>query len=58
MAAALKTVYKVPTQAVAEAALDAFEAGPWGRKYPTIEVVLDFRTACQGVLWGLWRHME
>ena len=36
LAAALKTIYRAPTQAAAEAALDAFEAGPWGRKYPAI----------------------
>ena len=36
LAAALKTLYRAPTQAAAEAALDAFEAGPWGRKYPAI----------------------
>ena len=36
LAAALKTVCQAPTQAAAEAALDAFEAGPWGRKYPAV----------------------
>ena len=36
LAAALKTVYRAPTQAAAEAALDAFEAGPWGDKYPAV----------------------
>ena len=29
-------VYRAPTQAAAEEALDAFEAGPWGEKYPAI----------------------
>ena len=36
MAAALKTIYRAPTQAAAEAALNAFEAGPWGHKYSAI----------------------
>jgi len=34
--AALKAIYQAPTVEAAEAALTAFEAGPWGRKYPTI----------------------
>ena len=34
LAAALKTIYRAPTQAAAEAALDAFEAGPWGAQVP------------------------
>ena len=36
VAAALKTVYRVANAAAGLAALEAFEAGPWGRKYPTI----------------------
>ncbi len=36
LAAALKAVYRAPGAEQAEAALDAFEAGPWGRKYPAI----------------------
>lgn len=36
VAAALKTIYTAPSEAAAQEALDAFEAGPWGRKYPTI----------------------
>ena len=36
LSAALKTVYQAPTAEAAEAALDAFEAGPWGGKYPAI----------------------
>ena len=36
LAAALKTVYRAPTQAAAEAALDELEAGPWGEKYPAV----------------------
>ena len=35
LAAALKTIYRA-APAAAEAALDAFEAGPWGEKYPAI----------------------
>ena len=38
--AALKTIYRAPTQAAAEAALDAFEAGPWGHKYPATACTL------------------
>ncbi|MFQ5702376.1 MAG: IS256 family transposase [Acidobacteriota bacterium] len=34
--AALKTIYQADTLDAAEAALDAFEAGEWGRKYPPI----------------------
>jgi len=34
--AALKPVYQAPTADAALMALDAFEAGPWGRKYATI----------------------
>ncbi|MYA41952.1 MAG: IS256 family transposase [Gemmatimonadetes bacterium] len=36
LAAALKTVYRAPTEAAAETALAALEAGPWGKKYPAI----------------------
>jgi transposase-like protein len=36
VAAALKPIYTAPTQAAAQAALAAFEAGPWGDKHPTI----------------------
>ena len=36
LAAALKMVYQAPTQVAAEAALNAFEAGPRRRKYPAI----------------------
>ena len=46
-AAALKMVYQAPTQAAAEAAFDAFEAGPWGRKYP--EIARTWRSA--------WEHV-
>jgi len=34
--AALKPIYVAPTVEAALAALDAFETGPWGRKYPAI----------------------
>jgi putative transposase len=34
--AALKPIYQAPTADAALAALDAFEAGPWGRKYQAI----------------------
>ena len=36
LASALKAVYQAPTEAAAAMALDAFEAGPWGQKYPGI----------------------
>ncbi|RRS02422.1 IS256 family transposase, partial [Aquabacterium soli] len=35
-AAALKPVYAAPTMEAALAELDAFEAGPWGQKFPTV----------------------
>jgi len=34
--AALKPIYQAPTADAARLALDAFEAGPWGRKYAAI----------------------
>lgn len=34
--AALKPIYQAPTADAALLALDAFEAGPWGQKYPAI----------------------
>ncbi len=34
--AALKPIYTAPTEKAALEALDAFETGPWGKKYPTI----------------------
>ena len=36
VAAALKTIYRAIDAASGEAALAAFEASPWGRKYPAI----------------------
>ena len=36
LAAALKAIYQAPTEAAAAAALDAFDAGHWGQKYPGI----------------------
>jgi putative transposase len=36
VAAALKAVYRAPGAEAGLAALDAFEAGPWGIKYPAI----------------------
>ena len=43
MSAALKTIYRAPTAEAAEAALDDFEAGTWGEKYPG--VVKSWRSA-------------
>ena len=48
LAAALKTIYRAPTAAAAEAALDALEAGPWGEKYPAI--VKSWRSAWEHVV--------
>jgi putative transposase len=36
VAAALKEVYRARTAEADQAALDAFDEGPWGRKYPVI----------------------
>jgi putative transposase len=36
LAAALRPIYAAPSAEAAEAALDAFEAGEWGRKFPTV----------------------
>ncbi len=48
LAAALKTVYRAPTETAAAQALDAFEAGPWGEKYPAI--VKSWRSAWEHVV--------
>ena len=36
LAACLKPVYSAASMEAAQGALDEFEAGPWGQKYPTI----------------------
>jgi putative transposase len=36
LAAAIKPIYTATNADVAEAELDAFEAGPWGQKFPTV----------------------
>jgi transposase-like protein len=36
LAAAIKPIYTAPSAEAAEAALDAFEAGPWGERFPTV----------------------
>jgi putative transposase len=36
VAAALKEIYRARNAEAGQAALDAFDAGPWGRKYPVI----------------------
>jgi putative transposase len=36
IASALKPIYQAPNVEVAAAALEGFDQGPWGRKYPTI----------------------
>ena len=36
LAAAIKPIYTAPSAEGAQAELDAFEAGPWGTKFPTV----------------------
>lgn len=36
LAAAVKPIYTAPSAEAAEAALQAFESGEWGRRYPTV----------------------
>ena len=36
LAAAIRPIYTAPSAEAAEAALTAFEQGPWGRKFPTV----------------------
>jgi putative transposase len=36
LAAAIKPIYTASSAEAAEAALDAFEAGPWGERFPTV----------------------
>jgi putative transposase len=36
LAAAIKPIYAAPSAEAAQAALDAFEQGAWGRKFPTV----------------------
>lgn len=36
LAAAIKPIYTAPSAEAAQAELDAFEAGPWGAKFPTV----------------------
>ena len=36
LAAAIKPIYTAPSTEAAEAELDAFEQGPWGKKFPTV----------------------
>jgi transposase-like protein len=47
MATALRPIYAAPTVEAANAALDTFERGPWGKKFPT--VVASWRRA--------WTHI-
>ena len=51
LAAALKTIYRAPTEAAAQAALEALEAGPWGQKYPAYPAILrSWRSAWEHVV--------
>ena len=36
LAAAIKPIYTAPSGEAAQSELDAFEEGPWGRKFPTV----------------------
>jgi len=36
LAAAIRPIYTAPSAEVAEAVLDAFEASPWGERFPTV----------------------
>lgn len=36
MAAAIKPIYAAPSAEAAQAELDAFAAGPWSQKFPTV----------------------
>jgi len=48
MAMALRTIYAAPSAEAAGAALEAFERGPWGQKFPT--VVASWRRAWTQVI--------
>jgi transposase-like protein len=48
LAAAIKPIYTAPSAEVALAELDAFEQGPWGKKFPT--VALAWRRAWDKVI--------
>jgi transposase-like protein len=48
LAAALKPIYTAPSAEAAAAELDALEAGPWGKKFPT--VVATWRRAWDRVI--------
>ncbi len=48
LAAALRPIYAAPHAEAATAALEAFEQGPWGRKFPT--VVATWRRAWERVI--------
>ena len=38
LAAAVRPIYTAPSAEAAQAELDAFEAGPWGKRFPTVVV--------------------
>ena len=48
LAAAIKTIYTAPSAEAAQAELDAFEHGDWGKKFPT--VVASWRRAWDRVI--------
>jgi putative transposase len=56
VAAALKDIYRALDSAAAEAALAAFEAGPWGRKYAAIGPSLAPRLGRGGAILRLSRR--
>ncbi|EFW80895.1 prophage PSPPH02, ISPsy18, transposase [Pseudomonas savastanoi pv. glycinea str. B076] len=53
LAKALKPIYQAINADVAEQELNAFEAGPWGKQYPT--VVAAWRRVAPGI--GLYRFL-
>ena len=48
LAVAIKPIYTAPSAEAAQAELDAFEQGPWGKKFPT--VVASWRRAWSNVI--------
>ena len=48
LAAAIEPIYTAVSGEVADCELNAFEAGPWGQKFPT--VTGDWRRACDSVI--------
>src|SRR5262245_13896564 len=56
LAIALRPIYTAPTAEAASAALDEFERGPWGKKFPT--VVASWRRAWVQIVTFVVFHAE